>query len=214
MSNVAQAGRTVLFVSHQMTAIRRLCNTTVWLEAGKVRDCGTTGDVVARYERESLGTALPPEGERGQAPAYRARYLSWALEGASPEDAQTIRDLEPVTFRLNLDVREPVRAGYGGFEIFDLESRLIWSTATNDQGRGDMAFAPGRYTLEFRLPLLPLRPGAYRLHASFYDREGSRLLDDWWAMPELIVALAPTSHPLDEWQGILNLPCEFSAARQ
>jgi lipopolysaccharide transport system ATP-binding protein len=213
MSAVAQTGRTVVFVSHQMTAIRRLCGKTVWLEAGKVRDYGTTGDVVARYERESLGTALPGADGRGEAPAYRARYLSWVVDGASPEDAHTIRDLAPVSFRLTIDVREPVRAGYGGFEIFDLDGRLIWSTATNDQGRGDLPFAPGRYALRFRLPLLPLRPGTYRLHASFYDREGTRLLDDWWAMPELVLTLPPTSHPLDEWQGVLNLPCEFSADR-
>jgi lipopolysaccharide transport system ATP-binding protein len=213
-SDVAQTGRTVVFVSHQMTAIRRLCGKTIWLEGGKVRDFGTTGDVVARYERESLGAALPDGDGHESAPAYRARYLSWVLEDASPEDSHTIRDLAPVSFRLNLDVREPVRAGYGGFEIFDLEGRLIWSSATNDQGRGDLAFAPGRYTLRFQLPLLPLRPGTYRLHASFYDREGSRLLDDWWAMPELVLALPPTSHPLDEWQGVLNLPCEFSADRE
>jgi hypothetical protein len=29
-------------------------------------------------------------------------------------------------------------------------------------------------------------------------------------MPELIVATTPLSHPQDEWQGVLNLPCTFS----
>jgi hypothetical protein len=58
--------------------------------------------------------------------------------------------------------------------------------------------------------MLPLKPGAYRLHASFYDREGLKLLDDWWANPELVISLPPSSHPQDEWQGVLNLPCEFS----
>lgn len=214
MSDVAQTGRTVIFVSHQMTAIRRLCTSTVWLEAGQVRDFGPTGDVVARYERESLGTALPTGDGRESAPVYRARYLSWELADGSTEDAHTIRTLAPVTFRLRLDVREPVRAGYGGFEIFNLDGQLIWSSATYDQGKGDLVLAPGRYTFGFRLPLLPLRPGNYRLHASFYDREGSRLLDDWWATPELVLTLPPTSHSQDEWQGVLNLPCEFSADRE
>jgi lipopolysaccharide transport system ATP-binding protein len=211
MGDVAKTGRTVLFVSHQMTAIRRLCTSTIWLEAGQVREFGRTGDVVARYERDSLGTVLPAGDGREGEPVYRARYLGWELENRPAEDAHTVRDLTPVTFRLRLDVREPVRAGYGGFDIFNPDGQLIWSSATYDQGRGDLPLAPGRYAFRFALPNLPLRPGTYRLHASFYDREGSRLLDDWWATPELVVALPPTSHSQDEWQGLLNLPCGFSA---
>jgi lipopolysaccharide transport system ATP-binding protein len=210
MSDVAQSGRTVLFVSHQMAAIRRLCTRTIWLEAGRVRDFGPTGEVVAKYETESLGAADSGLADLRQGPTYHARFLSWSLAGAAAESAHTISTLESVEFRLILDVREPVKAGYGGFEIFDWEGKLIWSGASFDQGRGDVPLNPGKYALAYRLPLLPLKPGAYRLHASFYDREGSRLLDDWWAMPELVLTMPPSSQAQDEWQGVLNLPCEFS----
>jgi lipopolysaccharide transport system ATP-binding protein len=210
MSDVAQAGRTVLFVSHQMAAIRRLCTRTIWLEAGRVRDFGPTGEVVAKYETESLGAADSGSADLRQGPAYQARFLSWSLAGAAAENAHTVSTLESVEFRLILDVREPVKAGYGGFEIFDWEGKVIWSGASFDQGRGDVPLNPGKYALSYRLPLLPLKPGAYRLHASFYDREGSRLLDDWWAMPELVLTMPPSSQAQDEWQGVLNLPCEFS----
>jgi lipopolysaccharide transport system ATP-binding protein len=213
MSDVAQSGRTVLFVSHQMTAIRRLCTRTIWLEAGRIRDFGPTGEVVAKYESESLGDSGSDKTDSHQNAAYRARYLSWKLENAPSAGEHTISTLEGIGFQLALDIREPIRAGYGGFEIFDAEGKLIWSGSSYDQGRGDLPMAPGRYTFSYRLPMLPLKPGAYRLHASFYDREGSRLLDDWWANPELIIALPPSSHPQDEWQGLLNLPCEFSVRK-
>ncbi len=98
MSDVAQAGRTVLFVSHQMSAIRRLCNRTIWLEAGRVRDFGPTGEVVARYESESLGAAGPGRRIRIGRPSYRARFLSWALKGASLENEHTVSTLERVSF--------------------------------------------------------------------------------------------------------------------
>jgi lipopolysaccharide transport system ATP-binding protein len=210
MSDVAQEGRTVLFVSHQMTAIRRLCSRTIWLESGRVKDFGPTGEVVAKYESESLGDTASDATESHQHSAYRARYLAWKLENASPENAHMISVLESAGFQLTLDVREKVTAGYGGFEIFDLEGKLIWSGSSYDQGRGDLPLEPGRYAFSYRLPMLPLKPGAYRLHASFYDREGSKLLDDWWANPELVISLPPSSHSQDEWQGVLNLPCEFS----
>jgi lipopolysaccharide transport system ATP-binding protein len=210
MSDVAQEGRTVLFVSHQMTAIRRLCSRTIWLESGRVKDFGPTGEVVAKYESDSFGDSASDTTESHQNASYRARYLSWKLENVSPENAHTISTLESAGFQLMLDVREKVKAGYGGFEIFDLEGKLIWSGSSYDQGRGDLPLEPGRYAFSYRLPMLPLKPGAYRLHASFYDREGLKLLDDWWANPELVISLPPSSHPQDEWQGVLNLPCEFS----
>jgi lipopolysaccharide transport system ATP-binding protein len=214
MNDVARTGRTVLFVSHQMTAIRRLCTRTIWLEAGRIRDFGPTGDVVARYEAESLGSQAPGESGSHADLTYKARYLGWKREGAADENAHSVSDLDPVALRLKLDVREPVAAGYGGIEIFDPEDKLIWSGASYDGGRGDLALAPGTYGLVYTLPMLPLKPGAYKLHASFYEREGRRLLDDWWASPELIVSLPPSSHSQDEWQGILNLPCDLRVERE
>ncbi len=208
MGDVAQSGRTVLFVSHQMTSIRRLCTRTLWLDGGRVRAIGPTGEVVARYESEALGgTALsgsePPSD-------YRARYTGWRVAQHAQSEAHTLASLDPLTFELHLDVRERLRGAYGGFEIFDVEGQLMWSGSTYDEGRGDLDLQPGPVAFTFGLPSLPLRPGAYRLHASLYERDGHRLVDDWWAMPELIVATPPFSHPQDEWQGVLNLPCTFS----
>jgi lipopolysaccharide transport system ATP-binding protein len=214
MNDVAQTGRTVIFVSHQMTAIRRLCNRTIWLEAGRIKDFGPTGEVVGRYESESLGSSAPGGDAAHEGLTYKARYLSWAREGVAAGQAHSVAELDPVVLRLVLDVREPVSAGYGGIEIFDSESRLIWSGASYDGGRGDLALAPGRHALIYSLPMLPVKPGVYKLHASFYEREGRRLLDDWWASPELIVSLPPSSHPHDEWQGILNLPCGLRVERE
>ena len=208
MGDVAQSGRTVLFVSHQMTSIRRLCTRTLWLDGGRVRAVGPTGEVVARYESEALGGAAA--GAAAPSAEYRARYLGWRIATNDEAHAHTLNSLDPLTLELQLDVRQKLGQAYGGFEIFDVEGQLMWSGSTYDEGRGDLELAAGRYTFAFGLPLLPLRPGAYRLHASLYEREGHRLLDDWWAMPELIVATTPLSHPQDEWQGVLNLPCTFS----
>jgi ABC-type polysaccharide/polyol phosphate transport system ATPase subunit len=46
-----QQGKTVFFVSHDMNAIRRVTERTIWLEHGNVRKDGPTKDVVAEYLR-------------------------------------------------------------------------------------------------------------------------------------------------------------------
>ncbi|MBA2603304.1 MAG: ATP-binding cassette domain-containing protein [Acidobacteria bacterium] len=49
MEDVARAGRTVLFVSHNMTAVQSLCGRAIWLSGGRLSDDGAPGRVVASY---------------------------------------------------------------------------------------------------------------------------------------------------------------------
>lgn len=49
MKDSAASGRTVLFVSHNMTAVRSLCSRVIWLESGRVRMRGDTEEVVNAY---------------------------------------------------------------------------------------------------------------------------------------------------------------------
>ena len=49
MEAVAKQGRTVLFVSHNMAAIKTLCNRGILLEAGKIILDGSSGDAITKY---------------------------------------------------------------------------------------------------------------------------------------------------------------------
>jgi len=57
MGEVAIEGRTVLFVSHKMASVKRLCETVYWLENGRLRQGGPTDEVVSCYEKETLDKA-------------------------------------------------------------------------------------------------------------------------------------------------------------
>jgi lipopolysaccharide transport system ATP-binding protein len=56
MGNVAQSGRTVLFVSHNMLAVEDLCDRVVWLKDGRVVEEGQPGAVVSSYLQGSFST--------------------------------------------------------------------------------------------------------------------------------------------------------------
>jgi ABC-type polysaccharide/polyol phosphate transport system ATPase subunit len=49
MEDVARAGRTVLFVSHNMDAIQRLCPRTLWIEHGRILEQGDSASVISHY---------------------------------------------------------------------------------------------------------------------------------------------------------------------
>lgn len=54
MGDAAKGGRTVLFVSHTMAAVQRLCNRAIWLESGKIVEDGPSGKVVSDYLKTSF----------------------------------------------------------------------------------------------------------------------------------------------------------------
>jgi lipopolysaccharide transport system ATP-binding protein len=58
MEDVSRGGRTILFVSHQMSAVEHLCEKTILLENGTVKAMGKTGEVIKLYlNQQGSGTA-------------------------------------------------------------------------------------------------------------------------------------------------------------
>ena len=58
MSDVARHGRTIVFVSHNMTALRKLCPRAIRLDAGRIVESGDSDEVVSHYLQTSLDTKL------------------------------------------------------------------------------------------------------------------------------------------------------------
>src|SRR5277367_4540723 len=50
MQDISKSGRTIVFVSHQMNQIRRLCQRVIWVDGGTIRQSGDAGEVVGAYE--------------------------------------------------------------------------------------------------------------------------------------------------------------------
>lgn len=55
MMELMSGGTTVLFVSHNLQQIREMCQQVVWMDHGRVRDCGETGPICDAYVRSITG---------------------------------------------------------------------------------------------------------------------------------------------------------------
>jgi ABC-type multidrug transport system ATPase subunit len=61
MEDVGKTGRTVLFVSHNMPAVTRLCDRSIWIEGGKLIADGPSDEIVKNYLCSDLGTSAARE---------------------------------------------------------------------------------------------------------------------------------------------------------
>jgi lipopolysaccharide transport system ATP-binding protein len=165
MGEVSSEGRTVLFVSHNMAAIRSLTPRVIWLDHGCVAADGDADRVVSEY---LTATAGPEEGlidlsgerfRRGaKSTVGRVRFESLALLSADGEPVTLVRQDTPLRFRVVFGVREPVR-------FLELYVRVktpsgVWLFASfSDQHQGTLE--PGRYTATCTFEDHRLMPGRY-----------------------------------------------------
>jgi ABC-type polysaccharide/polyol phosphate transport system ATPase subunit len=201
MAEVSRSGRTIVFVSHQMGQIRRLCERVIWFDAGKIRQSGPTGEVVGAYESSALEAEEAAEGENRS-------FLRWSICG----QGNVVRDgLREVVFHFHVRLREPVEQGHFGLVLMTDASMVMagW-------GFDDISIPAGEQEITVRIPALPLRPGAYNVMTSIFNHgnnlTGGHLIEQWYGLPPLVVDTPPLSHPQDRWAGFLNLPAEFGVA--
>jgi len=201
MQDISQTGRTIVFVSHQMNQIRRLCQRAYWIDGGQLRKEGNVHEVVSAYEYAmASGDQTGREGakERG----LKGRFVQWEITEPRAEAPHLLTALGPVTLKFALEIHQPVRKGHHGIALRNLENQLIWAWAADG-----VTLGVGEHDFCYTFPMLPVRPGTYTWHVSLYD-EGN-LVDYWDCLPEMIVATEIHQHTRDEWNGVLNMPCDF-----
>jgi lipopolysaccharide transport system ATP-binding protein len=181
MDTVAREGRTVLFVSHNLSAIRRLCTRSLLLEKGSVVADGGTGQVITRYFATSgcqgpgtwLDLSARRRGGSGVARIVAVRYSS-----GEPETEFQPYPGGPLEIGARVDAAEPVSRATVGFTVRDQYGAILLSGSTSADG-SLTSLRQGVSSWRFSIPSLCLRPGTYQvdlwvgdpLGASFDDVE-------------------------------------------
>lgn len=95
MGDVADSGRTIVFVSHNMLAVRKLCQQAVWLDGGQVREQGPVDTVAAAYSGSFEESRSEVCWQRDEAPSNLGFTLHRVAMQSTRSDGQ-------------IDVRTPV----------------------------------------------------------------------------------------------------------
>ena len=206
MGDVAKEGRTVLFISHNMPAVQRLCRTAHLLEQGRMMLSADAVTVVNAYYRSTVDKDSPSIEIR-DVPEGTVRFVRWHIDSTTG-DMHSCYTGESCTIKLQLAVRRIVGEANFGIALWSNDGTLIWAMRNLDHGGQCIELHEGVYELKFAVPQLPLRPGAYQILVSANDlREGA--LDNWYPQTKLQVLPRKNSGLPPQWQGILNISGEF-----
>jgi lipopolysaccharide transport system ATP-binding protein len=160
MQEVSQGeGRTVLFVSHNMAAVRQLCTSALFLQQGKVVKYGPTEGVLELYNSSQHRAQVKREvNEYGL--AFGDLYLADAQTGNRTDQPVFARDYL-ITAHIHADKVHPY--GSINLRIFDETGAKISTIASVEEGipPTDMK---GDVKVVFRVPRLGLFPGRYSMN--------------------------------------------------
>lgn len=182
MQAVGQEGRTVIFISHNMPAVTRLCKRTVLLSDGCVLADGPSQQVVGAYLNSGLGTTAE---RRWDDPAktpgndiVRLESVRVRTEDGTTTDAVDIR--QPVGLEMKYEVLKPGHTLVPNYHLYNEEGVCVFVAGDADE-RWRRPSLPGRYTSTAWIPGNLLSEGTLIIGAAvstmdpvtvhFYERE-------------------------------------------
>jgi len=172
MEEVGKEGRTVLFVSHNMGAIGKLCSSVLWLDAGRVEAQGESGDIIGKYLAstfvKSAFKEFPiVETKIGQ--ILRVRLLNEEGREASEFPCSS----EPV-LEVGFVLRQNIKGCHVACVLSTAEGVHVFSTADTDTDESLFEErAAGDYVVQVKLPTRGLNVGTYQVAVGLGEPGGA-----------------------------------------
>jgi ABC-type polysaccharide/polyol phosphate transport system ATPase subunit len=195
-----QRGGTIVFVSHDASAVERLCDRAILLRDGGVEFDGPTHDAIVRYRQLLAGDLDPAERGAGlrEWGSGDAKIQDLALLGPDGEARTQFLAGEALTLRLNVVAERPLGPPHVSLELRDGSGLLV---AGSGQSTAELGWDQDTTELvvRFQVDELPLADGRFHLRLGLTDETGERLyhwLDD---------ALAFVVYPSGQESGVVRL---------
>jgi len=170
MSELSEGhGRTVLFVSHNLDAVKRLCPRSIWLEDGHVREDGPTSEIVHKYLQQNVAMT----GAGGWTDLSDARRMGTGevrFEGIcffGPDDEEGApRSGARLTVGLTVVADRPVRVSSLAVKGSIPHGPLLIGADPVIDADLPLEFEPGRHRVRIDIESVDLSPGSYTIGVS------------------------------------------------
>lgn len=160
-------GRTVLFVSHNLSAVRNLCKRTILLEHGTVKMIGPTDAVISKYLAEGTSEKISFSFERK--PSLPAQILDIELSDRNGEKTLSLPTSEEWNINIKYAVNNPDLKLVVGINFYSSEGVMFYQTSDCDSVQKMTERKPGIYEAKISIPKNFLVPGLYFLRVIMFS---------------------------------------------
>jgi ABC-type polysaccharide/polyol phosphate transport system ATPase subunit len=158
ITELRKDGRTIVFISHDLAAVYRLCDRALLLNHGCILADGSPRQVIDQYQQMTFADQ-GASFEEEEGPARPAQSTSIAFFAP---DFPEIRTGYPMVARLGYQASQSIPNAVFRVSIY-WPSGYLCAQLTTESKCGGHHLAPGSGTIEFQCPKLPIVPGLYRV---------------------------------------------------
>jgi lipopolysaccharide transport system ATP-binding protein len=186
-------GTTSLFISHDLTAVERLCDSAILLEAGAIAASGSPAEVVANYHRR-LALWDPSSGQTTlDSPRSGVALTNLAVWNPDEPRAISFRTGAPVTVAVHYAVARPLRNIEFELRYYSADGKTSIAAPRTGERQETLELRPPGGTIEFSCAALPLNRGSYSIGAVVRDLSTARILAWWDGETRLYVDSGPAT---------------------
>jgi ABC-type polysaccharide/polyol phosphate transport system ATPase subunit len=213
LRHLVAGGRTVLFISHDMWNVRRLCDQIIWMDEGRVRAYGPAAETADRYMTEVNVRALANQENALQSHRGGTGEIRYTDVDIVDRDGRAIRAIAeggPLIVRAGYAAATPVPSPVFQIALVDVDSGLVVATATSSTA--DMPpIVEGTGVLDCVFESLPLRQRQFVLRLTITDTHQLVSYDVVNAGPRFAITagIGPSSGAGDDQDGLVLLPHRF-----
>lgn len=164
MESVAKKGRAVLFVSHNMSAINRLCSRAIWIDAGQIKLNDSTSTVIESYLSSQLKDCVGEVTISNIDANNNIQMRSVRVLSEKGKPVAIVNFQESFKIEIAYELFVPIKGMSVLSQVVDMQGNIIctsWDTDTTDWK--DRVREPAKYLSICKFPQCMLRPGRYSL---------------------------------------------------
>jgi lipopolysaccharide transport system ATP-binding protein len=168
-------GRTVCFVSHNMTAVQRLCTRAILLRKGEIFATGTPTDIARKYAESGSTEAIPnswiPIRDVVRRGSGTCRFDAARFSSGNDDTALAPYSDGPLEISLRIEADADTEIGSVAATFYDPHGAKLVNADTLALGQR-FHLRQGSSVLSLRIEALHLNPGSYALGLWLTDRQG------------------------------------------
>jgi ABC-type polysaccharide/polyol phosphate transport system ATPase subunit len=180
IDELRRAGTTMIFISHDLGSVERLCDRVALVSDGRLVSCGDAKHVIGEYQQQvAHGAVRDVAGIPALPPSGTVTIRTVRCDEADGTEVRATSTGSRLRARVDLTVHAPVSDAVVEVFYYSRDGRTLhWQQSTALSGDALMLDA-GDQSIEFTCDELGLQPGIYAIGAAVRERHGSGTLD-WW----------------------------------
>jgi ABC-type polysaccharide/polyol phosphate transport system ATPase subunit len=218
INELHRQGRTIVFISHDLASVERLCGRVLLLSHGRIIANGSARDVIEKYESVGSGYTTSEHAVVAETTlTHEAEIVSVACVDGNDRPVTALRTGEPTRVRVRYVVHKPLTDAIIELYVFNVSySSWCQMTTASQHGEG-MPLGEGPGVVEFESDELGFLPGMYHISATIIHADHQRGID--WQHQCLTLRVDPgkfvrgSFYMPHRWRSVLSEAKLYSSPR-